>query len=174
MLQTPRLELIPSTLEHINAELQYPNGLGAFLGVPVPGDWPPGEYDRNALEYFRSELEAGGPALVGWYAWYAVTRGAAGQREALVASAGYFGPPVEGVVELGYSVVASARRQGLATEIVQALVQRAFAQATVQEVIAHTTDANLASTRVLLRSGFVRVGPNPEREAIQYRLRRSR
>ena len=172
MLPTRRLDLIPATLEHLAAELQVPSALGPLIGVPIPEAWPPGEYDRHAIEYFHKQLQAGGPPLVGWYAWYAVSRNAAGQREALVASAGYFGPPAGGVVEIGYSVLPSARGQGYATEIVQALVQLAFQHPEVQEVLAHTSDTNIGSTKVLLRSGFKRVGLDPEREAIQYRLGR--
>jgi RimJ/RimL family protein N-acetyltransferase len=168
MLHTARLELIPSTLEHLAAELREPNGLGPLLGVVVPGDWPPGEYDRDAQEYFRERLEAGGP--VGWFGWYAVTRGSEGQREALVACGGYFGPPEGGTVELGYSVVPSARRKGFATEMVQALLARALADPAVAQVIAHTSDGNLASTRVLLRCGFQRVGPEPDTGMILYRF----
>jgi RimJ/RimL family protein N-acetyltransferase len=169
MLRTARLDLIPSTLEHLTAELQDPNGLGTFLGVPVPGDWPPGDYDRDAIEYFREQLEAGGPGLVGWYGWYAVTHGADGCREALVACGGYFGPPEDGVVELGYSVVPSARRKGYATELVGALVARLLEQPGVDSIIAHTEDANLASTRVLLGCGFRRVRPEPDSGLILYR-----
>jgi ribosomal-protein-alanine N-acetyltransferase len=61
-----------------------------------------------------------------------------GNRDSLVAGAGFLGPPVDGVVEIGYSVVPATRGRGYATEIVQALVSYAFEHETVTEIIAHT------------------------------------
>jgi len=48
LLQTPRLDLIAATLDHVEAELNDPAALEGLLGVSIPEDWPPGEYDRNA------------------------------------------------------------------------------------------------------------------------------
>jgi len=169
LLRTNRLDLVAATLAHLEAELASPSRLDLLLGVPIPPGWPPGEYDRHALEFFHTQLTAGGPEHVGWYTWYAMTRNGEGQREELVAGAGYMGPPSEGTAEIGYSVIPSARRQGYAAEIVAALVEHAFTVPSVQQVIAHTSDANVASTRVLLRCGFERVGLGAEPESVQYR-----
>jgi RimJ/RimL family protein N-acetyltransferase len=114
-------------------------------------------------------LKAGGPTHVGWYGWYGVTRNSDGSRDELVGGAGYFGPPTEGIVEIGYSVVPSARRRGFASEMVAALVDHAFKHSPVQALIAHTTDSNPASCKVLLRCGFQRVGPGAEPDSIQFR-----
>ena len=173
LLRTKRLDLVAATLAHLEAELASPTTLGPLLGVDIPTDWPPGEYDRHALEFFHTQLTAGGPDHVGWYTWYAITRNSQEQRESLVAAAGYFGPPSGGTAEIGYSVIPSARRQGYATEIVAALVRHAFAVPSVHQVIAHTSDANPASTQVLLRCGFERVGSGLEPESVQYRTRRT-
>lgn len=56
----------------------------------------------------------------------------------------------------GYSVIPEARGCGYATEIVAALVDRAFADPGVQVVIAHAAESDEPSTRVLLRCGFRR------------------
>ena len=173
MLRTPRLDLIAGNLEHIEAELSEPNRIGARLGVTVPEGWPPGEFDRDAMVYFRSRLTAGNPGQAGWFHWYGIARGAGEGAGTLVVAAGYFGPPENGRVEIGYSVVPSARRQGYATEMVAALVERALAEPSVMEVVAHTTDANGASTRVLLGCGFQRVGPGAEPGAILYQRNRT-
>jgi len=172
MIQTERLDLVPATLEHLQCELQNPKELESLLGVSIPDDWPPGEYDRDALEYFCSKLYQEGSASIGWYVWYAVTRNTDGDRENLIAGAGYFGPPNKGSVEIGYSVLASARCHGFATEIVTALTDHAFKFSTVSAVIAHTSDLNPASTKVLLRCGFQRVGAGSEPGTIQYRKQR--
>jgi len=162
LARTARLELIAATLDLVQAELAGPDALAALLGVPVPASWPPGEYDQEALQFFTALLVSGGPAAIGWYHWYAISLDAQGRREALVAGAGYLGPPVAGVVEIGYSVVPEARRRGFATEIVEALTSRALLVDTVHRVIAHTMDANTSSQRVLRRCGFLAAGPGAE------------
>lgn len=174
VVRTPRLDLVAATLAHIDAELQDHAALERLLGARVPDDWPPGEYDRAAQEFFRSTLFSGGPSHVGWLTWYAITRDQDGRRQTLVAGAGFLGPPSNGAVEIGYSVVQAARGQGYAEEIVGALVDYAFTHEAVQEVVAHTSDENVASTRVLLRCGFSRVGPGSEPGSVRYQTTRRR
>ena len=167
--QGSRLRLVPSTLAHIEAELQGPEYLQPLLRVDIPQSWPPGEYDRDALLYFRSRMQEGGPSHDGWYGWYVIASGTDAEGESLVAAAGYFGPPADGCVEIGYSVVPEARGLRFASEIIEALVVHAFKHRDVQVVIAHTSDSNVPSTKALLRSGFVRVGPGTEAGTVQYR-----
>ncbi len=173
LVRTPRLDLVAATLEHVEAELESHAALQRVLGASVPQDWPPGEYDRNAQEFFQAQLASGGPSLVGWLTWYAVTRDDRGRRQSLVAGAGFLGPPANGVVEIGCSIIPEARGRGYATEIVRALLAHAFAHPDVAEVIAHTSDENTASTRLLLRCGFGRVGPGQEPGSIEYRTKRT-
>lgn len=173
LIRTPRLDLVAATLEHVEAELQSRAALSRLLGADVPPGWPPGEYDRAAQEFFRGRLVALGPAVVGWLTWYAVARAPTGARGTLVAGAGFLGPPASGSVEIGYSVVPAARGRGYATEAVGALVAFAFEHAEVDEVVAHTSDDNPASTRVLLRCGFHRFGPGAEPGSVEYRRGRS-
>jgi RimJ/RimL family protein N-acetyltransferase len=172
MLETQRLDLVPSTLEHLEAELQGPEVLGAFLNAIIPIGWPPGEYDRDALEYFHAKLKSGGPSHIGWYTWYGITRNADGRRGTLVAGAGYFGPPVDGMVEIGYSVVPSAQGKGFASEMVSALVNRAFEDPSIHQIIARTSDSNVASIKVLLHCGFKETGPGTEPGSIRFEKHR--
>ena len=168
-MHTPHLSLVPGTVELADAELAGLAGFAVLLGCDVPAGWPPGEYDRGAIEFLRNRLLAGGPDHAGWYTWYGITREPSGARGMLVAAGGYFCPPVEGIVEIGYSVVPEAQRRGYATEMARALVERAFGFADVQAVIAHTFDSNPASIRVLEHCGFRRVGPGAEAGTVQYR-----
>ena len=160
--------LVAATLEHIEAELRGSSSLQAILGATVPADWPPGEYDRSAVEYFRSRLLIEDLSSTGWLTWYALTRTSTGARDVLVAGAGFFGPPSDGVVEIGYSVVSSAQRRGYATEIVTALCDFAFSHDDVRSVIAHTVPENVASWRALLRCGFAEAPLSSQPGTLEY------
>ncbi len=173
-MQTPRLALVPARLEHLAAELEGPDRLGVLLGAEVPPSWPPGEYDRFAIAYFRDRLTAGGDAVVPWYVWYAIQPAAVGSPATLVACGGYFGPPsADGTVEIGYSVVPECRRHGYATEIVQALAMRAFAVPEVRRILAETDVENVASIGVLTRCGFRRMGTGREPHYDRFQLDRA-
>ena len=50
-LETERLRLAAATLDHLHAELESPKALGHLLHARVPEGWPPGEYDRTAIEF---------------------------------------------------------------------------------------------------------------------------
>ncbi len=167
-LVTPRLDLVAGTLELAEAELAGLDSFAARLGCTVPPSWPPGEYDRAAIEYLRDRMREGGAACAGWYTWYAIERDA----RTLVAAGGYFGPPADGEVEIGYSVIPEVQGRGIATEMARALVVRAFEQPLVRSVRAHTYDSNPASVRVLEHCGFARVGPGEAPDTVRFRLGR--
>lgn len=172
-IRTKRLKLVAATLTDVLAELSGREALASHLSVDVPLSWPPGEYDREAIEFFKYKLEAAAPEDHGWYNWYVMSISNAG-RYSLVAGAGFFGPlSSDGVVEIGYSVVPEARGQGYATEIVQALVEHAFENPAVRLVIAQTHEHNAASSSVLLRCGFRLVGPAAADGNILYEQPRS-
>jgi [ribosomal protein S5]-alanine N-acetyltransferase len=165
--------MIAMNLATIDAELEGREAVGAFLGVAVPVGWPPGEFDRDAMQYFQLRLQDSPVEQTGWFGWYAIRTSTSGKREALVGAVGYFGPPEAGSVEIGYSMVSEARNQGFASECVRALVDRAFGFPQVRCVIAHTRgDANVASTKVLRGCGFQRIGPGAEAGMVRYQLDR--
>lgn len=176
IIRTPRLDLVATTLAHLDAELAAADGvrphpLEALLEAHVPASWPPGMYDVDAIRFFHDQLRASGGAAVGWYGWYAIARAAAGRDASLVASGGYFGPPVDGVVELGYSVVPERRGEGIATEVIVALRDRALAVAHVECVIAHTDVSNVASRAALRRAGFVQAGTGDTPDVLRFERR---
>jgi len=109
-LESPTLRLIACTLPMAEAELSEPAALAALLDTAIPRDWPPGEYDRDALLFFRDRLREGGEAVVGWYSWYALRKA---PPHTLIGACGYFGPPVFcgglGAVEIGFSVLPGFR-----------------------------------------------------------------
>ncbi len=147
ILETERLTLIAAGPALLRLD---PAALGVALHAAVPVDWPPGEFDRDASEFFIAQHAALGDAAEGWFAWFVVERAAA----RLVGAGGYFGPPdARGKVEIGYSVSEGSRRRGIANEIVRALVDQAFARG-ASRVIAHTAADNRASRGALDKCGF--------------------
>ncbi len=159
-ITTARLDLVEATLEHVEAEIGSVGRFRELLAAEVPPSWPPGEYDRTALEFFRTRLKDGVPTA-GWYGWYAIRRATGTAPAALVAAGGFLGPPSEdGVVELGYSVAPEHRGFGYATEMTRALVRRALS-AGARRIVAHTTRANRASIVVLERCGFQEAAEEP-------------
>ena len=61
-------------------------------------------------------------------------------------------PP--GDIEIGYILKPSSWGRGIATEISERLVRFAFEDSSLQEVVATTDDDNVASQRVLEKTGF--------------------
>ena len=89
----------------------------------------------------------------------------------VVGGAGFFGPPQDGEVEIGYGIVPSRQRRGYATEAVRAMVADIFQLDIVQIVTAHVDLDNLASIRVLEKSGLALCSQNQEQAT--YHIRRS-
>jgi len=160
VMSKPNIELIPATKALLEIELNTPDMLSSAVNAEVPFDWPPGEYDRDALQFFYDRLAEGRDAVVGWYSWYAVLCPDDGRRT-LVGAAGFFGPPVDGVAEIGYSICAEWRGQGLASEIVALLADYAATKG-VHTLRARTFETNPASIKVLLKQGFRSTGETDE------------
>ena len=124
-LTTSRLQLVPATPALVDLELAHQDRLAEELNVDVPSDWPPEHHDAETLRFTRKALEHRNAA--GWWLHYVLHTEAT--RRTLVGIAGYKGPPSEGVVEIGYSIVPSWRRRGLATEACGALIEAAWHEA---------------------------------------------
>src|SRR5690348_13221317 len=81
------------------------------------------------------------------------------ESEAVLGQCGFKGPPDgEGMVEIAYGINPENRGKGYATEAAGALTNYAFAQIGVRLVRAHTLPETNASTRVLTKCGFARIG----------------
>lgn len=170
-----RLELIPATLEICEAEARGPKAVGLALRVRVPASWPPPVLEPDDVERLRRQLESN-PTAHGWTLYYLVLREVTGDgRRDLVGVAGYAGPPsTDGAVEIGYAIAQEYQRRGYATEAVQALIERAFAEPSVVVVTA-TTYASLApSIGVLTKTGFTQVSSDPDTGLLKYERRRDR
>ncbi|MCY0921439.1 MULTISPECIES: GNAT family N-acetyltransferase [unclassified Streptomyces] len=82
---------------------------------------------------------------------------------------GFHGAPdPDGQAEIGYDLVASARRQGHATEALRALAGWAFAQPGLTGLHARVDEDNVASQAVVRRAGFQESGTDDG--VVRYRL----
>jgi [ribosomal protein S5]-alanine N-acetyltransferase len=167
-IKTDRLELIAATLELSEAELNDRKKFSKLLNANIPPDSPP-ETAADALPFFLEVLTKF-PDWIGWLTWYAVLSA----ENTLVAGAGFKGAPdINGMVEIGYSVLPKYQRQGIAVEMIEALCKWAFTHDTVQKIEAETTPDNTGSLRVLEKTGFKMIGPGVEAGSIRFVIERN-
>jgi ribosomal-protein-alanine N-acetyltransferase len=76
------------------------------------------------------------------------------EGEQRVGMVGFKGPPVDGIVEIAYSIEPEHQGKGHATEATRAAVAYAFETGQVRTVRAHTLPVGFASQRVLEKCGF--------------------
>ena len=155
-LETARLDLAPCTPEQILALIERPETFERLVGFPFD----------HALHAFYSSADVSPK-------WVAALRSASGGApdpwrhgffvvhhadRRVIGSAGYKGAPdAEGIVEIAYGIVPSHEGQGYATEAAGALVTYAFGHG-AERVRAHTLPVANASTHVLRKCGFSKVG----------------
>ena len=165
-IETPRFSLIPATAELVGLEITGKEALAKALAAEVPADWPP-EEAADALPWFLSQLRSDA-SLSGWLNWYGLYREDARLRPQLVGSAGFFGPPEDGSVEIGYSILPLFQGRGFATEMLEGLVSWALSHPAVRYVVAETNSENHASLRVLCKLGFTPVGAGREEGYLRF------
>ena len=137
-LPTNRLKLVPRTIEEVRARIA---AMAPADRAQLSADW---------LAQFNAATSADM-----WVLGFTVV-----QREGglAVGQCGFKGPPAEGMVEIAYGIDPEHQRQGYATEAAAALTAYAFGSGGVRVVRAHTLPEPNASTRVLTKCGFRRVG----------------
>ena len=84
-------------------------------------------------------------------------------------------PDSAGVTEIAYGIAPSCQGKGYATEVANALVDFASRDPRVKTICAHTLAETNASTRVLEKCGFKRVGEaiDPENKLTVWRWERA-
>ncbi len=109
---------------------------------------------RSTWRMRSRQLEAD-PAVGGWITGVIVDR----VRQVAVGRAGFHGPPdPRGMVELGYAVEPTFRRQGYARAALEVLLARAADEPSVRTVRASIRPDNAASRGLVVQYGFVEVG----------------
>jgi ribosomal-protein-alanine N-acetyltransferase len=163
---TPRLELRNGTRELYAIAPDDRESLAAALGVTVPENWPVEHYDDEALTWWARALDDDA-SVAPWLSRYFIEL----ESNTLIGFGGG-GRPVEGAWTIGYSVLPQFRRRGYASEAVQALLEFAFADASIERVIAETYPELVASVGVLQKSGFVHIGDGEGERVIRFERRR--
>ena len=168
MIATARLRLVPATVAHVRAEIGDRVVFARLLEADVPDNWPP-ESAADALPLFLEWLEAA-PDRVGWFSWYALAQDDRATPPVLVGSGGFLGPPQDGKVSIGYSVLAQFQRRGFATEMVGGLIKWAWSQPVVTRIVAETEWAKPASVQVLKKLGFAAAGSGASPGGMRFAL----
>lgn len=162
---TDRLRLVAGTKVLAAAEIGDRMKFAELLGVSVPETWPPDNL-RDVLDYIYG-LYKEHPEWEGWLTWYAVRID--NDYPILCGSIGFKGPPdKQGMVEIGYSVLPEFQGQGIATEMVAAIVQWAKQQPQVKRIEAETNTDNEASVRVLEKNNFTYADAAVEPNTIRF------
>ena len=137
--QTKKLELVPQTLEEVRAMIE---AMTTSEKAELSADW---------LERLRVFTPADS-----WTLGFSLVHL---DSDTVVGTCGFKGPPdADGVVEIAYGVAPEYQGKGYATEAAQALTEYAFSRGKVRVVRAHTRPEPNASTRVLTKCGFRRIG----------------
>jgi RimJ/RimL family protein N-acetyltransferase len=154
MIQTPRLDLVPGTVECLAADLAGRSALAQWFAIDIPANWPPELYDAEAIRY-ALEAHRDGTMDATWTFHYVFLR----TPKRLIGISGFKGrPDAAGRVEIGYSVLPQFRGHGFATEAAGALSEYALSVAGVTSVVAQTLTGLAESIRVAERAGFVLIG----------------
>jgi RimJ/RimL family protein N-acetyltransferase len=177
-IRTPRLVLVPASIVTLEAQLESREALAGALRAEVPESWPPEHLDADAVRWSIAWLERNAEQAEWGFYYFVEAPETTGAGARLAGAGGYKGPPdAAGGVELGYAVVEDRRRRGYASEAVRALLARAFGDARVTHVVAHTLPELTPSIGVLRATGFEFVGKGNdpyEPNAIKFEIPRER
>jgi RimJ/RimL family protein N-acetyltransferase len=138
-VETRSLKLVPQTREDVRAQVEQ---------------MAPAEKAQVSPAWLA--LLAGSSLVDPWIHGFLLVHRTDGH---VIGRCGFKGPPGEdGAVEIAYGVSPEDQGKGYATEAATALVSYAFGSGQVRVVRAHTLPEPNASTRVLTKCGFKRVG----------------
>jgi [ribosomal protein S5]-alanine N-acetyltransferase len=174
---TPRLRLVNITVERMRADparstrladsTHFPNStrFSELLDAHVPPSWPPEHWEPHVFDFMEKQY-AQHPHTVGWNRYVILRSGSI-----LIGTLGAF-QRSESEAEIGYSILPSWQRMGLATEATLAHIRYLFETTSLQTLIAHTFPHLTPSIRVMEKCGFQLDGPGDEAGTVRYRLRR--
>jgi RimJ/RimL family protein N-acetyltransferase len=166
ILDTPRLRLVPITLEMVEGVLCHDRaaaeraldgvlaGVGLPTGARFPEAWP---NDDLVARAFPASLEAirADPDVRLWGDSMVLPREGPPR---VVGSVVFHGKPDDGIAEVGYGIEDGSRGRGLATEATHACIEWALAQPGIVAVQATTFPWHHASLGVIRKCGMAQCG----------------
>lgn len=154
-LETRNLRLVSHTPDHLRALIEGTDSYQRISGM-TPAT---GLRDFIVSDDVSPEWLAALESAIGadpWRYGFALVHSESGL---VIGNAGFTGPPdPQDIVEIAYGVVPDYQGRGYATEAAKALVAWAAKNGRVRTVRAHTLPERNASTRVLEKCGFRRLG----------------
>lgn len=158
VLRTPRLELVPITLDLVEAVMaDHCEEVERIAGARFPGKWPGRALIERAFSASMERIRAD-PSLRLWGDRLMIATTPAGER-IIVGSVVFHGAPDgEGAVEIAYGVEPSSQGLGYGAEATCAMVEWALQQAGVRAVTASTFAWHTASVKILRRAGMTHAG----------------
>lgn len=155
VIDTARLRLQPYEPEHLLALLEGVPQFEERIGLRAAEGLRDFVVSDDVSPAWLSRLRAS-RGMDPWVHGFAVVHL---DSRSVIGSASFKGPPdEEGAVEIAYGIVPGYQGHGYATEAAAALVAFAFGSGRARLVRAHTLPTPNASTRVLVKCGFERVG----------------
>lgn len=145
-LLTPRLKLVPVTPELAAAARESGRALEQAVGAEALADWSGASLNLVA----RSAAAQLGPQKAGPIRALVLHR----EDKCIIGDVRFEPSRREDSPELGYSIAASRRREGYATEAAGAVVDWLFEEGGARRVVAGCDKANIASVHILRNLGF--------------------
>ena len=136
LIKTKRLNIYPASNEQMESLISYQT---------VP------ELREAYQQMLEGCLEH--PCQREWYAIWNIELN--DESKAVVGNLSFKGIGTDGIIEIGYGINSEYECQGFMTEAVSAVVRWANAKEGVKLIEAETEESNVASRRVLEKSGFI-------------------
>lgn len=163
MLQQNRLKLLNVTPQMIDWVKEGDSNLAQKMKIKVAQNWC--ENSKEVLDLVQEEIEAD-LEIQQWMFYFAILS----KENLLVGNGGFKGYPKNGIVEIGYEIADSYRNRGLASELVNILIEIAFSNKGASTIVAHTLEYEGASAKVLKKNGFIYKGQfNNPMDGVVYR-----
>src|SRR3954466_14228562 len=154
-LTTKRLRLVPHAPQHLRDLIKGSEFYERSSGLKPAAGLREFIVSPDVSEQWLAQLENSADADPWKFGFAVMTR----EHQEVIGNAGFTGPPDEdGAVEIAYGIVPAHQGHGYATESAEALVAFAQADDRVQTMCAHSLPEHNASTRVLEKCGFERIG----------------
>ena len=115
-------------------------------------EWPENDL-KEAFPVFEELLKE--KENDGFNLWLVIEK----KNNQIIGSAGYIGKPDnEGNVEIGFGIIPSKRGKGFCSESVEALIKWGLSHNEVHRIIAQCDKSNIASRKILEKTGFEYLG----------------